>query len=115
MQEFVFLFRNSADEIGKLSDSAKTGYLEKWTSWFRKLTEDGVYENVGDRLISTGAKTIKGSDKIITDGPFPESKEIIAGFIKIKAENLDEAAEIAKGCPIFFVNGSLEIRTSYYM
>lgn len=114
MKDFIFMFRNSAEEMAKLSESDKKDYMNKWNSWFKKLTEEGRYSGVGDRLISSGAKTIMGSGKIVTDGPYPESKEIIAGFAKVKAENIEEATEIAKNCPIFLVNGSLEVRTSFY-
>ncbi len=89
--------------------------MDKWTVWFKKMTDEGQYENVGDRLVSAEARTIKSSEKIVTDGPYAEAKEVIGGFIKVKAESLEMATEIAKGCPIFTVNGSLEIRTSYYM
>jgi hypothetical protein len=115
MKDYVFIFRNSAGEMAKLSEADKKEYMDKWNQWFKKLTEEGRYANIGDRLISAEARTIKSSDKIVTDGPFTESKEIIAGFAKVKAENIDEAIEVAKSCPIFHVNGSLEIRTSYYI
>ncbi len=114
MKDYLFLFRNSADNLAKLSETDKKEWLDKWNVWFKKLTDEGRYENVGDRLTSAEARTIKSTDKIVTDGPYTESKEIIGGFVKVKAENLDDATEVAKGCPIFLVNGSLEIRTSFY-
>jgi hypothetical protein len=115
MKEYTFLFRSAPEEMAKLTEDGKKAYMDKWGLWFKKLTDDGHYENVGDRLISAEARTIKSSEKIVTDGPYAEAKEVIGGFIKVKAENLEEATELAKGCPIFTVNGSLEIRTSFYM
>ncbi len=48
---------------------------------------------------------------VITDGPFAEGKEVIGGFSIIKAKDLAEASEIAKGCPIFeFPDGRVEVR-----
>jgi len=52
---------------------------------------------------------LKGA-KQITDGPYAESKEIVGGYLGIKANDLDEAIEIAKGCPIFDYDGSTEVR-----
>jgi hypothetical protein len=42
--------------------------------------------------------------------PYSESKEIVGGYIKIKADNLQQAIEISKGCPIFNFDGIVEIR-----
>lgn len=46
----------------------------------------------------------------ITDGPFIESKEVIAGFYVIEAPHLDAALEIARQNPILHQGGGLEIR-----
>jgi hypothetical protein len=47
---------------------------------------------------------------VITDGPFIESKEVIAGFYVIEAPHLDAALEIARQNPILHQGGGLEIR-----
>ena len=46
----------------------------------------------------TSSATITGRH-LITDGPFAESKEAVAGFFVVQAATLDEAVEIANGCP----------------
>ena len=48
---------------------------------------------------------------IIVNGPYVEIKEAIGGYIIIKADSLDEAAELSKGCPILSMNGNVEVRT----
>ena len=40
--------------------------------------------------------TVQGGDAMITDGPFPESKEQLGGFWVLKAPDLDAALELAK-------------------
>jgi hypothetical protein len=47
---------------------------------------------------------------VITDGPFGESKEVIGGYWFILADNLDEAAQIAKGNPVCIAARSSKIR-----
>ena len=49
-------------------------------------------------------------DQAITDGPFPESKEMIGGYVMISADSIEEAAEIGKGCPILLSGGKVEVR-----
>ena len=53
---------------------------------------------------------IQNGAPIITDGPFAESKEIVGGYFIVKANSIDEAAAIAKGCPDFELGSSVEVR-----
>ena len=55
-------------------------------------------------------KHVVGKDRIITDGPFAESKELIGGYFVVLAEDFNDAINISKGCPILNLNGSVEIR-----
>ena len=45
-----------------------------------------------------------------TDGPYTEIKELIGGYSLVKTGSLEEATEIAKGCPILEVGGNVEVR-----
>ena len=47
---------------------------------------------------------------MITDGPYAEVKEILGGFINVKAASLDDAFEMAHGCPILLLGGYVEVR-----
>jgi hypothetical protein len=53
--------------------------------------------------------------KSITDGPFAEGKEEVGGYIMISAASLDEASELAKGCPVLLGGGSVEVRMIIHM
>ena len=63
---------------------------------------------------SKGARVkFSGDKRTVIDGPFTESKELIAGFSIIKAKSLEEAIEWVKRAPnVFFPNGEavVEIR-----
>ena len=50
------------------------------------------------------------SDKTVTDGPFPESKEMVGGYIRIEAESIEAASEVAKDCPVLNFGGRVEVR-----
>lgn len=52
---------------------------------------------------------VSGGKKIVTDGPFTEAKEVIAGFWIIQVKSTEEALEWAKRCPLP-ENGLMEIR-----
>src|SRR2546427_4681135 len=63
----------------------------------------------GDPL-EAGGKQVKGKKKTVVDGPFAEAKDLVGGYLLVTAENLDDAAELARGCPILEVEGSVEVR-----
>ena len=66
----------------------------------------------GDALHEVSTATtvrVRDGKTLTTDGPFAETKEQLGGFYLIKADNLDEAVEIASRIP-GAVRGSIEVR-----
>jgi hypothetical protein len=62
---------------------------------------------------SQGARVkFNGDERIVTDGPFAESKELVAGFSIIQVKSREEAIELVKRTPNVFPNGEavVEIR-----
>ena len=106
MSEFVFLYRGRM-RLGSADQQQKT--LEKWGAWMSELGQRGVIVNPGQPLEDTG-KRVEGPNRVVHDGPFAEIKDLVNGFTIITAANIDEAAEIAKGCPIFDDGGGVEVR-----
>ena len=83
--------------------------VRKYVNWIDELRKSGRYEG-GEPLEEQG-KTLSGDrGSLVTDGPFAESKELVGGYFILKATDLAEAAEIAKGCPIFENGGTVEVR-----
>ena len=59
---------------------------------------------------SKGARVkFSGDERIVVDGPFIESKELVAGFTIIRADSLEEAIEVVKRTPNVFPNGQAEV------
>ena len=52
---------------------------------------------------------MRAGKKLVTDGPFAETKEIVGGFDIVEADSLDEAVEIAAGHPVAEI-GTIEVR-----
>ena len=62
---------------------------------------------------SKGARVrFSGDERIVTDGPFAESKEVVAGFSIIQVNSLEDAIQLVKRTPNIFPNGEavVEIR-----
>ena len=63
----------------------------------------------GLQASSKGARiTFKGGKPTVVDGPFAETKELVAGFWLIQAKSREEAVEWARRAP--FVDGQIEVR-----
>ncbi len=109
MNRYVFVFRGGAVVHKELAPAELGAHLQKWMVWLGELKEKGHAEAMGTRLQGAG-KTLRGKSKAFTDGPFAEAKDLVTGTLGINAPTLEAAAEIAKGCPIYEYDGSVEVR-----
>jgi hypothetical protein len=103
--EFLVISRGQWDST--LSRKERHNAIDQFYVWLDQLVDEGKMKR-GQRLAYEG-KTI-GRQSVITDGPFGESKEVIGGYWFILANNLDEAAQIAKGNPCLNYGLFVEIR-----
>jgi hypothetical protein len=84
--------------------------MKKWMDWKESLEKNGHIQQLGERLDATG-KVVRGKAKAVTDGPFIEVKDSIQGHMFVEATDMDQAVELARGCPILESDGSVEIRS----
>jgi hypothetical protein len=83
--------------------------MKKWMGWMEDLKKNGHAQTGGERL-DPSDKVVKGHAKTLTDGPYVEVKDSIQGYMFIQATDMNQAIELAKGCPIFERDRSVEIR-----
>jgi len=109
MSDFLFLFRGGDARTLQQSPEAWQKHMKKWMQWMGELDKKGKF--AGAQPLTQTGKVVKGNKKLVTDGPFMEGKEMVGGYLMCKAESIDEAVEISKGCPILeFDDGIIEIR-----
>jgi hypothetical protein len=109
MKEFVLVFRNSNNPDFKPSLEQMQEMMSTWMNWMGGIAAQNKLANSGNRLSVTNAKTVK-SNSVVLDGPYTEIKEFINGYIVVKTTNIDEAVDLAKGCPILKIGGNVEVR-----
>lgn len=107
MADFMFLFRGGNTQTQRSPEEMQK-HMQQWMVWIEKLRTAGTFK-AGDPL-EGGGKMVSGSRKLVTDGPFAESKEVVGGYLLVSAKSLDDAVEISKECPIFAHGGSVEVR-----
>jgi hypothetical protein len=108
MKDFLFVYRADYHAMPQGTPEEMQAITQKWMDWMGGLAAQNKITNMGNPLGSAG-KVVRPNN-IITDGPFIEIKELIGGYSIIKAASIEEAAEIAKGCPILLVGGNVEVR-----
>lgn len=108
MKEFMLLFRQPNYDYSKATPKEMQELARKWQDWAGGIVAQGKFASNGVRLSMDG-KVVKAGG-VVTSGPFVEVRELLGSYIIVKAENLDEAARLAHGCPALDEGGSVEIR-----
>lgn len=108
MTKFMYLFRGGDARMQEMSPEEMEIHMQAWGTWMNSLAEKGTL--VDGLPLSREGKLVKGSGKVITDGPFTEGKEIVGGYLIVKAKDIGDAVDISKGCPIFANDGQVEVR-----
>jgi len=92
----MLLFRGT--ELRKsLSPEEMQKVSEDWMAWFKRLTQQG--KAVAGNPLEREGKIVSGKERIVSDGPFAESKEAIGGYFLLDVATMDEAVAIARECP----------------
>jgi hypothetical protein len=107
MREFMMIFRMASMENFQPAPEQMQESIKQWQDWIGSIAAQGKFVSA-NQLGFTG-KTLK-SNGVITDGPYAEVKEIIGGYIIVKANDMDGAIKLAHGCPVFHVGGHVEVR-----
>jgi hypothetical protein len=109
MKEYLFLFRGGEPMDYQNSPEKWQGHMQRWMTWMGEMAKVGRLGS-SQPLDRTG-KQVSGGGKTVTDGPYLEGKELVGGYLILKAESYDDAVAFAKGCPIFeFKDGLVEVR-----
>ena len=108
MAKFMYIFRGGAFVTQGLSPTEMQEHMAKWYSWAGGLVKAG--HNLGGNPVQRKGTTIRGRDLVVTDGPYAESKDLVTGNMLIEAESDAQAAELARSCPVFEYDGSVEVR-----
>lgn len=85
--------------------------MAEWWQYDTAIKESGVHL-AGDALQPSQTATtvrVKGDERVVTDGPFAETREVLGGYYLIDVPDLDTALDWAARCP-GAKYGSMEVR-----
>jgi hypothetical protein len=99
MKDFLLILRTEGNVWTDLSPEQLKKHMEHGMAYIGKLIAEGKLKSASP--VDKGSKLITGSRGSFTDHPFNESKEVIAGYFLVTANDMNEAITIAKENPIF--------------
>lgn len=101
----------SAEDAGPQTEEEMMAEMPSWFAYTEELNQAGA--NLGGEALqpSMTATTVqvRNGERVTTDGPFAETKEVLGGFYLVEAENLDAAIAWAEKIPAS-PYGSIEVR-----
>ena len=106
--EYMLLFRGN-DWANGLSPEQMQKVADEWMAWFERLIAQG--KALAGNPLERGGRIVSGRNgRVVSDGPFAESKEAIGGYFLLRVNCLDEAVAIAKECPGLPYGAKIEVR-----
>lgn len=114
MKYLLILQGAEADELTSptLTREEVAAMMEPWDRFTAEVVESGAFVAGEGLYPSSTATTVRhreNGDRIVSDGPFAETKEQIGGFYLLDCADLDEALSWAKKVPVRPGNG-VEVR-----
>ena len=114
---YLLLIAGDENRLNNLSESEQTQRHEAWGTYTNELVAADKLRG-GERLRPAATATtlrVNGGGRLLSDGPFAETKEQLGGFYVVDASNLDEAVDLASKMPHLQDGGSVEIRPIWDM
>jgi hypothetical protein len=116
MPKYMLLLYDNPATFANVSPEQMQKVVEKYVAWGKKLREAGVIK-ASDKLTDEPGKVMRRKDNQVrvTDGPYSESKEVVAGYYMIEAPSYDKAVDHARDCPHLEFGGTIEVRQVHVM
>ncbi|WP_053203159.1 YciI family protein [Jiangella muralis] len=109
MQYLLLIYSEPATEAS--AQSQMDAEMAEWFAYDEAIRKSGVYVD-GNALQPTATATtlrLKDGERVVTDGPFAETREVLGGYYLVDVPDLDTALDWAAKCPGARY-GSMEIR-----
>jgi hypothetical protein len=107
--QYMFLFRHGTWDLSMTPEQV-VKVMDEVTDWFDDLAKRGMV--VGCMPLHEGGRSVmlRGGEISVTDGPFVEAKEAVAGYLIVRVDTMDEAVAIARSSPLLRHGMVTEVR-----
>src|SRR5882724_11223046 len=98
--QYLLLIYGNDESFGKMSKAEQDGILQEYMEFSKNIAQSGHYRGGNELANTSTATTVRVRDKrLVTDGPFAETKEQLGGYYLIDAKDLDDALAVAARIP----------------
>jgi len=99
--KYLLLVHHDEEAFGRISEAKRKEMLAESVQLTHQLHDNGQYLSASPLHPAATAVVVRVRDgkRLVTDGPFMETKEQLAGYFLIKAQDLNEATHIATQVP----------------
>ena len=109
--KYMLLIHDSEQALNALSDDELKRIMADYRRFSEEIRASGHYR-AGSQLQPTSMATsvrVRNGKRLVTDGPFAETREQLGGYYLVEAKDLDEAIGLAERLPSAKM-GTIEIR-----
>jgi hypothetical protein len=109
---YMLLIVGDESQWADVPEEQRAAQSARWADYTNALVESGAFV-AGDGLQTSSTATtiqVKDGDRVLTDGPFADTKEQIGGYYVIDVDDLDAAVDWAAKLPSVEAGGIAEIR-----
>jgi hypothetical protein len=99
--KYMLLIVGDESQYAEWSEEDRAAEMGRWDEYTKALVDAGAFVSGEGLQTSATATTLRvdRGERLLTDGPFAESKEQIGGFYVVDCKDLDEAIEWAAKLP----------------
>jgi hypothetical protein len=108
MNEYLLIIHRDVSKEGSPSPQQLQEIIKPFQDWIGGIAAQSRLAAPPKRW-DMGGKVVR-QNNVVTDGPYAEIKEAVSGAILVRANDYDEAVEIAKGCPVLKWGSVVEVR-----
>ncbi len=109
--QYMLLIYGDMSSYPQLSEAEQAAESQRWYDYSMWL-QDRRWMKAGDALQPVEQATtvrVRNGERMVTDGPFAETKETLGGYYLLEVDNVDDAIEAAARCPAA-PQGTIELR-----
>jgi hypothetical protein len=109
--QYLLLIYDDESQMQSMSEADRGKMYQEYGAFTQEIIASGNFKAGSELHPTSKATTVRLRDgkKLVTDGPFAETKEQLGGFYLVEAADLDEATALAARIPSVR-NGSIEVR-----
>jgi hypothetical protein len=108
MPRYLFLYRSDKETFSTMKPEELQLFHQRWRIWIADGQKKGGLLGTRTALKTDGR--VINADKIVSNGPLVENRNVVRGYVNVESDTFDSASELAKGCPVLLHRGAVEVR-----